>query len=137
MLRDLLLVPSAELDSKKNNNKRKAGEAEKVGAVKCERFITSVSAASSSVFLYCVYWVNLNVGALWLADFTLRHPVEPCFLLTALAFSLMTALSACLSISHLHSLKPSCTGPFFIIYSSPLPLCCPMAGLLLSISHPQ
>ena len=33
-------------------------------------------------------------GALWLAGLILWHPIEPCFLLIALTFNLMTALSA-------------------------------------------
>lgn len=39
-------------------------------------------------------------GALCLADLTLWHPTEPCFLLISLTFILVTALSVCLFCNH-------------------------------------
>lgn len=95
--------------------------------------IALVSSASKSVFFCWLCWVHLCMGALWLAEPSLWHPVEPCFL----SFILMTALS----VYHNHSLQLSTTNPVLhYSFLFPLPLSvwrCLMAGLLLSIPHPQ
>lgn len=106
LMYDLSFLSSYLRRKKQSKKKEKTGALEKAwaterlwksmrdfGSRQTLSLITLVSAASKSVFFCWLCWVHLCMGALWLAELSLWHPVEPCFLLISLAFILMTALS--------------------------------------------